>query len=278
MRTIAVTGPRGRLGSELVRRGCLPIEADVTGFRALAHAIAAAAPDVIIHCAACTDVDACERHVALAAQVNAEGTQLLGLAFRGPIVYISTDYVFDGQAGPYAEDATPNPIGVYGWSKLGGEIAVRNRHEARDLVVRTTILFDRHSSNFVTRVLARLRAGETVQLPVDLVGSPTYVPYLAIGIMAAIERGVAGVVNLAGSRVMSRYELGLAIAERWGFDRALVQPLGEAYPQKRPPALPAPRPPLAGLTVDKALLLGLPIGDPLDGLEEMHALETMETR
>ena len=272
MLRIGVTGPRGRLGSELVRRGCLPIDADVTGFQVIAGAVVATAPDVIVHCAACTDVDACERHVTLAARVNAEGTQLLGRAFRGPIVYISTDYIFDGRAGPYAEDATPNPLGVYGWSKLGGEIALRNRGNARDLIVRTTMLFDAASSNFVTRVLARLRAGETVRLPVDLYGSPTYVPYLADGILAAIERGVTGVVNLAGSCVVTRYAWGWMIADKWGFDTDLVlTDLSERVNS-------APRPHLAGLLVDKARALGLPIGDPLDGLEEMHALETMEAR
>ncbi len=272
---IAVTGAKGRLGSELVRRGCAPVEADVTRFQALALCIDALAPDVVVHCAACTDVDACESHVALAARVNAEGTQLLGQAFRGPIVYISTDYIFDGQAGPYGEDAAPNPIGVYGWSKLGGEIAIRNRKEARDLIVRTTVLFDELSPNFVTNVIARLRAGETIYLPEDLRGSPTYVPHLANGILAAIERGVSGILNLAGSRVMSRYELGLAIAGQWNFDRSLVKPLKEL---RQDYSYPAPRPPRAGLLVDKALSLGLPIGDPLDGLEAMHALETMETR
>jgi dTDP-4-dehydrorhamnose reductase len=270
MLKIAVTGPRGRLGSELVRRGCAPIYADVTSFQSLAREVAAVSPGLIVHCAAYTDVDACERYVTLAARVNADGMRLLGQAFHGPIVYISTDYIFDGQAGPYTEMATPNPLSIYGWSKLGGEIVLRGRGDARDLIVRTTMLFDRDSSNFVTRVLDRLRTGETVYLPAELYGSPTYVPYLVDSILAAIERGVTGIVNLAGWRVMSRYEWGRQIANLWGFEPDLVQPAARGMGQ-------APRPPLAGLRVGKARSLGLPIGDPLDGLKEMasHAMETM---
>jgi len=266
---VAVTGPRGRLGSELVRRGCVPIGADVTDRPALGDEIQAIAPGAVVHCAAYTDVNGCEGAPVLAARVNTEGTRLLGLAFAGKIVYLSTDYVFDGRAGPYSEGAIPNPLGIYGWSKLGGEIVLRNRGNPSDLIVRTTLLFDRYSDNFVTLVLDQLRPGGLVYLPAQLVGSPTYVPHLAGGILAAIERDVSGLLNLAGWRVISRLDLGRQVARTWGMDPKQVRP--------GPVTGCAPRPLNAGLRVDKALSLGLPIGDPLDGLKEMasHALETV---
>lgn len=272
MLKIAVTGSHGRLGSEMVRRGCLPIEADVTDLLALGDEIQTIAPDVVVHCAAYTDVDGCESELIRAARVNTEGTWLLGLAFDGKIVYLSTDYIFDGQEGPYIEETIPNPMNIYGWSKLGGEIALRNRsnghrrrdHNPRDLIVRTTMLFDRYSDNFVTVVAERLCSGELVYLPAHLVGSPTYVPHLADGILAAVEHDVSGILNLAGWRVMSRFEFGRQIARIWGVDPEQIEP--------GPVSGCAPRPLSAGLRVGKAYALGLPLGDPLDGLEEMHAL------
>lgn len=267
---IAVTGSYGRLGSELVRRDCVPIEADVTDLLALSNEIQAIAPDVVVHCAAYTDVDGCESELIRAARVNTEGTRLLGLAFTGKIIYLSTDYIFDGWEGPYTEGAMPNPLNIYGWSKLGGEVVLRNRRNSRDLIVRTTQLFDRYSNNFVTVVAERLCAGEPVYLPAQLVGSPTYVPHLAEGLLVAAGRDLSGVLNLVGWRTMSRFELGQCIARAWRVDPALVRP-GQLIDGR------APRPLNAGLRVGKAINLGLPIGDPLDGLTEMafYALETV---
>jgi dTDP-4-dehydrorhamnose reductase len=271
---IAVTGPNGRLGSELVKRGCIPIKTDVTDFSVLARELRDIEPDAVIHCAAWTDVDGCERAPMRATHVNTGGVYVLGEIFRGKIVYISTDYIFDGRDGPYDEDAGANPISVYGWSKLGGEIVLRNRHNPDDLTIRTTVLFDRDSRNFVTAVAERLLAGETVQAPHDLYGSPTYVPHLAHGILAAISDDVTGVLNLAGSRVWSRLEFADRIADVLE-DKHLLPLTGDnANILPCDPTGAAPRPLSAGLKVDKAKALGLPIGDPLDGLREvLNALE-----
>lgn len=270
---IGVTGPKGRLGGELVRRGCVPLCCDVTDPAWLQEALAQAAPDVVVHCAAMTEVDACERQAGRAVRINALGTGNLAQAFDGPIVYMSTDYIFDGRDGPYDEDAPANPISVYGWSKLGGELAIRQRRNPKDLVVRTTVLFDCYSMNFVISVARKLLAGERLTLPMNLVGSPTYVPDLAHGILAAIEKDVSGVVNLAGAHVISRYEMGCYVAHCLGYDASV-------YISGGAPTGDAPRPLKAGLKVDKARALGLPIGNPQDGMREVarYALETMEAR
>jgi dTDP-4-dehydrorhamnose reductase len=268
VKRIGVTGWRGRLGSELVRRGCIPLKCDVTDPAWIRDVLSAHKPNVVIHCAAKTDVDGCEDRPELATQVNTHGTRLLCEHFQGPIVYLSTDYVFDGQEGPYTEDAAPNPLGVYGWSKLGGELALTKRNNPRDLIIRTTVLFDCYSENFVTVVARKLILGETLTLPDDLSGSPTFVPHLADGILAAVGHQVSGIVNLVGSRLMTRHEMGKHIAHTLGY--------GD---QVRPGSTSggANRPRKAGLRVEKAHSLGLPIGDPLDGMRKVaaYALETL---
>lgn len=265
---IGITGYRGRLGSELVKRGCIPIKADVTNFHQLGQAIREVQPDVVIHCAAKTNVDMCETSAVSATNVNFGGTFGLTQVFTDKIVYISTDYIFDGEAGPYSEDAKPNPISIYGWSKLGGELAIKNSGNPAHLIVRTTVLFDWNSNNFVTKVIDQLLQGKIVELPDQLYGSPTYVPHLAEAIMAAIDRDLTGIINLGGSMVISRYIFGQEIARLLNKPVELIQPgliVGRA-----------PRPRLAGLRTDKAHILRLPIYNPLDGVKEViNALETM---
>lgn len=269
MGKIAVTGPHGRLGSELVNRGCIPIEANVTDFYALNQNILDIQPDVVIHCAAKTNVDACETQAMEAMKVNAGGVYGLAQVYQGKIIYISTDYIFDGEAGPYAEDSKPNPISIYGWSKLGGEIALRNRNNPQDLIIRTTVLFDKHSSNFVTRIIDRLRAGEAVTVPGLLHGSPTYIPHLADGILAAIEDNICGVLNIAGDMVITRFQLAWHIGKLLGVDVSRLVSAGEVIGR-------APRPVNAGLTIYKALMLGIPIFSPYEGVKDIISeLETV---
>ncbi len=269
---IGVTGPKGRLGSELVRRGCMPLGYNVTNPIAVQGALAKANLDVMIHCAAFTDVDKCEHRPGFAAFVNTYGTHTLAKAFPGPIVYLATDYIFDGLDGPYDENAKPNPLNIYGWSKLGGEIVVRSRGNGDDLIVRTTILFDKQSDNFVTVVVRKLLSGETVTLPDDLYGTPTYVPDLADGILAAVQDELGGIVNLAGGLLGSRYQIGLWIADELGIDRTRVRPSNNHSTNG------AMRPKRAGLKVATARSMGLPVGDPVEAIREVckYALETME--
>lgn len=266
---IGVTGPNGRLGSELVHRGCIPLRCDVTFPKDIQAALAEAKPDVVIHCAAFTDVDACEDRPITSAEVNTDGTFHLCQMFDGPIVYLSTDYIFDGLDGPYDESAKPNPLNMYGWSKLGGEIVIRSRDNEDHLIVRTTILFDQWSDNFVNNVARALLSGDTVALPHMMYGTPTYVPDLADGIMAAVEVGASGIVNLAGGLLASRYQIGLWIADELKIDRAQVRPSFKGGTAKRPMR--------AGLQVLLARSMGLPVQDPMIGIKRVcrYAVETM---
>jgi len=264
---IGVTGHRGRLGRELVKLGCVPVEADVTNFHALNAAIKVIQPEVVVNCAAFTDVDACEDQPVRAAEINTGGVFNLAKAFSGKIVHISTDYIFDGKFGPYLEFSSPSPLSIYGWSKLGGELALGHRGNDDDLIVRTTVLFGPDGDDFVGHVIGKLLSKANrglhkfVYLPDTLYGSPTYTPHLAEDILEAIDKGVCGILHLAGSRVVSRYHLGQQLARAAGVSTQFIkrgQIIGKA-----------PRPQRAGLAINLALRLGFPVRDPYDVLEAL---------
>lgn len=264
---IAVTGYRGRLGSELVKNGCVGINARINDFFGLRKAIESISPDVIIHCAAMTNVDGCENSPKTAMETNFLGTCVLSDVFDGKIVYLSTDYIFDGRNGPYDEYDLPNPIGIYGMSKLAGELVIKKR--SCDLIIRTTILFDDKPGNFVTKIAELLKSGLEVHLPDRLIGTPTYVPHLAQSILKAIENDYSGIINIVGNRLMSRYEIGVEIARmlnvpEWKIQRGAITGL-------------ALRPPNAGLYTAKAENLNIPIYDPLEAMKGvvLSGLETV---
>ena len=286
---IAVTGSRGRLGSELVKRGCIPIQGNLTYQIELDSQLKNITPDVIIHCAAYTDVDGCESAPHLAANTNTGCTYNLRQAFDGKIIYISTDYIFDGANGPYREFDKPNPISIYGWSKLGGELVLRKCIDPNpnsiydwskfagemsvkdecDLVVRTTCLYDHDSNNFATAIIKSLWRGESPRVPDSLQGNPTYIPHLAEGILKAIELDLSGIINIAGSRIISRFEFARHLARKACSDEYRVKAglvMGKA-----------PRPLRGGLITEKAQSLGIPIYSMSEGIEELFdALETVE--
>jgi len=192
-------------------------------------------PEVVIHCAAYTDVDGCEVNKQYAYTVNYVATRLLagGVARRdGFLVYVSTDYVFDGERGMYREDDVPNPVNFYGLSKLLGEVAVESLLEGSSTVVRVSGLYGYSPTgkrNFGVRALEDLSQGRVVYAFEDQYLSPTYVPQLAQGITRIVERGITGTLHVAGER-LSRYEFALILAEELRADRSLVKPasLGSA--------------------------------------------------
>lgn len=152
-------------------------EADITGASRISQAIKHAKPDVVIHTAAYTAVDDCERNADLAFRVNAAGTRNVAAACRGSgaaMVYISTDYVFDGKkTTPYSETDGTNPINVYGASKLEGEKHVAELVE--DFwIVRVPWLFGPMGKNFVRTILKLVERGDPLKVVDDQFGAPTY--------------------------------------------------------------------------------------------------------
>lgn len=260
---IAVTGYKGRLGSEFIRLGCYGFDCDITSRESIREAIEFTKPTAIINCAAWTDVDGAENsdNEKQVIAVNLRGVGLLRSEFDGYIIHVSTGYVFDGKAGPYSEDDPPTPINFYGWSKLGGEAALAIR--GPNLIVRTLDLYGPNTStDFVRQIRDVLELGQPYELPTNLYGSPTYIPHLAEGMLSAAESGISGIVNIAGDEVLSRFSWGRKIADFFGFDPDLIIGTDEIKGS-------APRPLRGGLIVDKAKSLGIPIYSPEDGLRSL---------
>lgn len=211
---------------------------------AVLRAIPAVRPDVVLHLAAMTRVDACEEDPDRAHVVNALGSRNVARAARlagALLVHVSTDYVFDGEKGsPYHEFDLPNPISAYGRSKLAGEHEVRE-HAPDHLVVRTGWLFG-SGSDFVSRSVRSLSRGEPVGGIVDRVGTPTYVPHLAEALLALAGSGHAGTVHVAGPEATTWHHLFVRVAAAGDLP-------GEVQEQKAGDlGLPAPRPANSALT------------------------------
>jgi dTDP-4-dehydrorhamnose reductase len=223
---IVITGSAGQLGralqavlhaDELLLLD-LP-EHDLTDCAATQHAIAEFQPHCVIHAAAFTNVDRCEIEPELAYRVNALTAQNVALACRdckAAMLYVSTDYVFDGTKGePYWEWDHPNPQSVYARSKLAGEYVTQSILH-RFYVARTAWLYGHGAKNFVTSVLKLASERDQLQYVTDEVGSPTYAPDLAKALCKLIQRPIYGIYHLTNAGVCSRYEWAKAILELAG--------------------------------------------------------------
>jgi dTDP-4-dehydrorhamnose reductase len=282
-----VLGASGQIGAALVdqlRRGghdavgthahvqhrdTLPL--DITNTDATGELITRVAPDCVFCPAGLTHVDYCEDHPEEAFSVNrdapAAAAQLAAARGAG-FVYFSTEYVFDGTAGPYGEEDSPRPISVYGASKLEGERAVCAANP-RALVVRTTVVYgiDAQGKNFIYQLRRRLGAGERMRIPNDQVSSPTYNADLVAATVEAVERGVTGVVNLVGDGILDRHAFARQACDVFHLDADLLDPVPTAALGQR-----APRPLRAGLTIDRArAMLRTPLRGPGEGLRAMRA-------
>lgn len=242
---IAITGSAGQLGQALqtVLNGeellliDLP-EYDITNYAQLYPAIVGFRPHVVIHTAAFTDVDGCELKPDVAYRVNALGTQNVALACQGcdaAMVYISTDYVFDGtKSEPYWEWDRPNPQSVYARSKLAGEYYTQTLLR-KFYIVRTAWLYSRTGMNFVKKVLQLAEQHDKLYFVTDEVGSPTYAPDLAEALRKLIAHPLYGIYHLTNSGVCSRYEWAKAILELAGRpDYPLFPTQGYTRPAKVP--------------------------------------------
>jgi len=265
---IGITGHNGQLGRELVKLGGIPIRGRLMSEEIKIN-IEGLKPDAIINCAALTDVDYCETNCLEAAATNTAGADFLARLFNGYLVQISTDYIFDGLNGPYGVRDAPNPISVYGWSKLGGELATK-RNRGPWLIIRTTVLFGDRSNNFVAKIVKQLRekSHATLYNP-ELIGTPTYIPALAAEIMRIVNERYTGIVHIAGKDHLTRLEFARAVAKTFGYDPGRVW--GTDILVKGT----APRPVRAGLICDHSEYKPITSHNVIDGLKELAAKENV---
>ena len=243
---------------------------DLGDTAATERCLAEVAPDWVLCPGALTHVDYCESHPdeAMAINRDAPAAAARAAARHGAgFVYFSSEYVFDGEAGPYAEDDPVNPQSVYALSKLEGERRVAAENP-RTIVLRTTVVYgpERQGKNFVYQVLRRARAGEPIRVPSDQRSSPTYNVDLAAATVELIERDFRGVLHVAGPEVMDRHAFALEVCRVFGLDAARVEGITTASLNQ-----PARRPLRAGLSVERAqLLLRTPLRAPRQALTDMR--------
>ena len=187
-------------------------------------------PDVIVNCAAFSNVDACETQISEAFAVNATGARNVALAGKQTgtkVIHVSTDYVFDGMKNePYIETDKPHPISVYGKSKLEGELVVQEIG-GNYVIIRTAWLFGPFRKNFVTAMLELGRKNRSVSIVTDQHGSPTYTADLSDEIRTAISKDLRGIYHVTNAGTCSRYEWARKIFELTG-NQVSVIPLKTA--------------------------------------------------
>lgn len=266
-----MTGAAGMLGHDVLRAGeraghelvavDLP-ELDITDPRAVEDAFARIRPEAVLNCAAWTDVDGAESHREQAHAVNADGPRNLALAAaweRVPLLHVSTDYVFSGEAfvdasgasRPYLESDPTGPRTVYGQTKLAGErevLAASPRHT----VVRSAWLFGVGGRNFADTMLRLAGEREAVQVVADQIGCPTWTGHLAPALLGLLDRGVAGLVHLAGTghvswngftvEIFRQAELSCRVEDATSeqMARAAPRPAWSALESEREDVLPLP--------------------------------------
>ncbi len=228
------------------------VKLDITIRKDVREVVGTLNPDVIINCAAMTNVDACETERDMAWKINVGGVEHLVEAARGKgamIVHVSSDYIFDGKSGPYAEDDRPEPLSYYGKSKLAGENVVR-ASGLPHFIARTMVLYGIApgvKANFALWLIKSLEAGQTVRIVDDQIGNPTLADDLAFGLLRAVELGKNGVYNIAGRDIVTRFEFAVRLARFFGLDPKLIHPIKTSQLRQ-----PAARPLRSGLITLKA--------------------------
>ncbi|MGC9316744.1 MAG: dTDP-4-dehydrorhamnose reductase [Armatimonadota bacterium] len=244
--TAAVTGAAGMLGQEVCRAApqwvtpiCLTrAGGDLTVAAEARRALHSARPEIIIHCAAWTDVDGATRDPEAAWQANAVATEHVAevaAELDARLLYVSTDYVFSGADGPYVESDAPSPVNPYGESKLAGERAVAEL--PTHLIVRTQWLYGPGGRNFVEAILEAARQGRALRVVQNEYGCPTYAPDLAGALWQLLEADARGVMHVVNQGACSRLELAYAALAEAGLEDVKVTGIASEQwpsPTRRP--------------------------------------------
>lgn len=227
---------------------------DLTNFKKAEQVIDKISPHIVVHAAAMSQPNECIEQSDLCWKVNVGATRsLLRTAERNKsyFIYISTDFVFDGEEGPYDESAIPNPVNLYGESKLLAEEMVQIS-KLNWCIIRTVLVYGNKvpggRSNFVLWVKDKLEKRESIKVVNDQIRTPTYVEDLAKGILLAIMKHAKGIFHISGKDTCTPYQLACKIAELTQGDKRLITPVdASVFPE------PAKRPPKTGFVITKAI-------------------------
>lgn len=302
--TLAIVGAGGVLGAKLVEQALTAGDAriyafthgatpaipaaqsdrvvwqalDIADHAAVADALSAAHPSVVINSAAMTNVDACETRRDEALAANSSGPRHLAevcVRLGARLVHVSTDYVFPGdeqQPGPYVEDAPVRPVNYYGWTKLQGERAIAEVCDGRIpwLVARTALVYGYvpgGRTNFITWLAGELRAGRRVKIVHDQINTPTLADDLATALLHLARRDSQGIIHVAGPDLVTRDAWARTIAAYYALDEGLIDVLSTAELKQ-----PAQRPLRSGLRTSRSRdLTGVTLRGITGGLEALGA-------
>ncbi len=245
------------------------IPLDVRQAAQVAALVAKTRPTRIFLPAAIPNVDYCETHPTQTYPTNVLGIKnvvMAANAIGARVIYFSSDYIFDGESGPYGEMETARPISEYGCQKLEAEHFI-SLHAQNFLIIRATVIYgwERQGKNFVFRLIQSLREGRSVRVPADQVGTPTYAGHLAQAAVEFASRPEIKIINIAGQDCISRYEFARRAAQIFELEEQLIFPVSTAELNQ-----PARRPLQAGLKVETLRALSnIPVPTAEEGLAQM---------
>ncbi len=261
---VLLIGANGMLGKDIVQEWrddelilATSRDADIRNYKEVEPLIARSKPDWIVLTAAFTDVDGSERDPEAAFAVNSAGTEnvaRLAKQFGAKLLYVSTDYVFDGSGTrPYQPEDPIAPINVYGESKARGEKAVHN-NLSDWCIVRTSWLFGASGSSFPEKILRAAETKPELSVVADQVGSPTFTRDLAVAIRALVHADARGIINVTNAGTCSWFEFAKEILRQAGKDSIVVKPIGTAQAARA-----ARRPAYSVLSPDALHALGIQV-------------------
>ena len=203
------------------------VKMDLLNREMISNVLSEKNPDIVIHLGAMTAVDLCETQQDNALKINSQATEILAKEcskINSFMVYVSTDYVFDGNTGMYEENDTTNPLGFYGKSKLLGEKSIQN-FSSNWCIARTSTPFGLHPTkkSFPIWVIENLQKQKQIDVLTDQFTSPTYVPSLSRMLIEISERHLTGIIHVAGASKISRYEMASLVSDKLGLDGKLLR-------------------------------------------------------
>lgn len=234
--------------------GYLYIDGDVCNPEQMAEVISQHRPHFIIHTVAMANVEACEANIEACEQVNVEAVKtLVSLAekYDSHLIHLSTDFIFDGKEGPYAETAIPHPLNEYGKSKLEAEKLIQ-ASSIKWAIIRTILVYgvpnDKDRLNLILWVKNSLEAGKKINVVTDHYRMPTLVEDLTKATLSIMNKQAKGIYHISGNEGYSIYDIAMEVAQFWNLDTSLIQPVDSSTIESA-----VSRPSYTGFVLDKAM-------------------------